>query len=452
MQTGFGGVRGGEGMSGPFPAHRAAIPADAPTPARRAARARRAAATGDRAAPWSFKLLLLFLVALYSNVALWFPAVAPYAPAQSVAIAALLALAAERTIARRPLALVWPFSHLLLAFLGVAAISSFTALWPRHAVENTVLVFKFVAIYLLIVNTVESWRRLRLVVGATALAGIFPAAGALNNVRTGDLAEGGRTGWIGIFANPNDLAYALAMLVPLVVGLALGSSRLGWRLALWGLAGVYAAATFFTYSRSGLLALGAVVVLCFLRWNRSWLKVPAAVLAGVAMAAAVGTYWAREQGFSDILTDVTLQQRVQTVRVGLAMFADHPLLGVGPGCSVVGWPLYAPPGTATGAYLHTHNTFIQVLGETGLLGTIPFVVLVGLGLLAARRLAGRWLRAGRPDRARLIAGLEIALWGFLISSLAAGLLLTWYPYLLLGYVSVARRITATTSEGARGAG
>lgn len=448
--TGTGGVRGGEGVAGPFNAPGAAMPAGARR--HRATRARRVAAAGGRTTLWSFRLLLLFLVALYSNVALLVPAVAPYAPAQTVALAALAALAAELTVARRPLALVWPFSHLLLAFLGVAAISSFTALWPRHAVENTWLLLKFVAIYGLIVNTVESWRRLRLAVGATALAGIFPAAGALNNVRTGELAESGRTGWIGIFANPNDLAYALVMLVPLVVGLALGARRFGWRLALWGLAALYAVATFFTYSRSGLLALGAVVVLCFMRWSRSWLRVPAAALAALAMAATVATYWTREEGFSDVLADATLQERVQTVRVGLAMFADFPLLGVGPGCSIVGWPLYAPPGTTTGGWLHTHNTFIQVLGETGLLGTLPFVFLVVLGLWTTRGLARGWRRAGRPDRARLITGLEIALWGFLISSLAAGLLLTWYPYLLLGYVSAARRITATTSEGARGAG
>lgn len=426
--TGFGGLSGAPATAAGY---------------RAPARPRTAPATGRASMPWSFKLLLVFLVALYSHVAMVFPALEPYAPAQTVAIAGLAALAVERMLARRPVAVVWPTSHLLVVFLGVAALSSFTALWPRHAAEETLQLLKFVAVYFLIVNTVETWRRLRVAVGVTSLVGAFPALGALDNVRTGDLAEGGRAAWIGTYANPNDLAYTLVVLFPLAVALALDTR--GWRrLALFALAALYAAIVFLTYSRGGLVAFGAVLLLCFLRWNRSWLRVPAAALAGVAVAAVVATYWTREQGFSDLLADATLQQRVETIQVGLAMFADNPLLGVGPGCSVIGWPIYAPAGTATGGWLHTHNTFIQVLGETGFLGTVVFVLLMGGALWTAYALAERWRRAGRREwreKGRLISALEISMWGFLVSGLAAGLLLTWFPYLVLGYVSAARRLS-----------
>lgn len=427
--TGFGGLSGAATAAG----HRAP------------ARPRTAPAVGREGTPWSFKLLLVFLVALYGHVAVVYPALEPYAPAQTLALAALVALAAERMLAHRPIAVVWPTSHLLVAFLGVATLSSFAALWPRHAAEDTLKLLKFVAVYLLIVNTVETWRRLRVAVGVTALAGIFPALGALDNVRTGDLAEGGRAAWVGTFANPNDLAYTLLVLFPLAVALALDTR--GWRrLALLSLAALYAATIFLTYSRGGLMAFGAVLLLCFLRWNRSWLRVPAAALAAVAVAAVVATYWTREQGFSDLLADATLQQRLQTIGVGFAMFADNPLLGVGPGCSVIGWPIYAPAGTATGGWLHTHNTFIQVLGETGFLGTVIFVLLMGGALWTAHGLAERWRGEGRREwreKGRLISALEISIWGFLVSGLAAGLLLTWFPYLVLGYVSAARRLSGT---------
>ena len=46
------------------------------------------------------------------------------------------------------------------------------------------------------------------------IGGLFPALGTLRNYLAGNLYEG-RAAWIGIFANPNEVAYALVILVPL---------------------------------------------------------------------------------------------------------------------------------------------------------------------------------------------------------------------------------------------
>jgi O-antigen ligase len=85
----------------------------------------------------------------------------------------------------------------------------------------------------------------------------------------------------------------------------------------------------------------------------------------------------------------------------------------------------------------THNTVIQPLGETGILGGIPFMLFVGFGIYYARKLA---LDASRRSLANLGAGLEIAVWGFVVCGLSGGYVLTWFPYILLGMVSSAKRI------------
>lgn len=385
---------------------------------------------------WSFRLLLAFLFLLYANVPLIFPALAPLAPAQTVAVAGLGVLFLERTLARRGFVLVWPDGYLLLAFLGVATMSSFTALWMRHSVEQTLVLAKFVAIYLLIVNTVESWGRLRRVLAVMAIAGLFPALGTLRNAWIGNLVEGDRAGWTGIFANPNDLAYALVVLFPLGLAIAIGAR--GWRkLAMLAILATFATAIFLSYSRGGLLGFLVVLGLSFLAWSPRWARLPGLVAGAVAVGFVLTSYWGRGEGFSDLMADATMQQRLDTVEAALAMLADRPLLGVGLGCSALGWPLYADPGVATEGWLHSHNTFAQVLSETGLLGAVPFLLLLGLSLWRSHHVARAWRRAGHRERARLAGAVGIALWGFLACGLAGGHVLSWFPYLLLGLASAA---------------
>jgi O-antigen ligase len=166
------------------------------------------------------------------------------------------------------------------------------------------------------------------------------------------------------------------------------------------------------------------------------LKALIIVALGASMLFA-GRFWSRNEDFKNINGDGSFQQRLATSQAGVSMFLDHPLLGVGPACSVVAWPLYAPQGLYTRGALVTHNTFIQALSETGALGFVAFMAFVGLGVYHATKLAGH---PSRPDLACVGAGLGIALWGFLICGLSNGNVLTWFPYILVGMVTAARRI------------
>ena len=390
-------------------------------------------------AGWSYRLLLVFLLLLFANLPLLFPAVAPFAPAQSVVMVALGALLLECAVAQRPLRLVWPESHLLIAFLGAAAVSSFSALWPTYAGEQTLVLLRYVVVYLLLVNTVDSWPRLRQTSAILAIGGVFPAVGALRHFFwTGERIEG-RAGWIGIFENPNDLAYSLVVLLPIAAAVVL-AARGVWAVVGWGLLATYTTALFVTYSRGGFLAFSVVVLLCLLRWSGPWARLPALAVAATAIGYVVSTSWGRLEGFGHLLADATLRQRLDTIRAGLEMFADHPLLGVGLGCSVVGWPLYAPAGAITEGWLHSHNTIIQVLAETGTLGAAPFLLLLAIATWKAHRLAAEWRGVGQVSTYRAVSALEISLWAFLVCGLAGGHVLSWFPYLVIGLVCAALRL------------
>ena len=208
------------------------------------------------------------------------------------------------------------------------------------------------------------------------------------------------------------------------------------RLALLGVALVYVAAILVTFSRGGLLGLVAVMGLYAWR-RRSILLQGLMVLLVVAGLLLAGQFWTRGETFTNLNEDTTVRQRLATSQAGLAMFADHPLLGVGLGCSVIAWPLYAPEGLYTRGALVTHNTFVQALGETGALGFIPFILFIGFGLYHVRKVA---LAPAKTGLANLGAGIEIAIWGFVVCGLSGGYVLTWFPYILLGLAASARQI------------
>jgi O-antigen ligase len=384
--------------------------------------------------PASYWLLLGFLFLLYANLPFVLPVTEILRPAKVVAGAALVMLLAETLLGRRTLSIAWPEGSLLLCFLGVAAISCLTALWPRQAAESLSDLVKMALVYFFIVNCADSERRLRGVMWTLVISGLIPAAGTLKDYLQGNLVEG-RAAWLGIFSNPNEVAYSLVILIPVAAFLATGLGLLP-RLALLGISMIYVSAIFVTFSRGGLVALAVVIALYAWRKRSVWVW---AALLSLAAAGLVlgGKHWSRGEDFSGLKGDVSFRQRLATSEAGLAMFVDHPLLGVGLGCSVIAWPLYAPNDLYSRGALVTHNTVIQPLGETGIFGFIAFVSFVGFAIHYARRLA---LDASRPSLANLGAGLEIAVWGFVVCGLSGGYVLTWFPYILVGMVSSARRI------------
>jgi O-antigen ligase len=379
----------------------------------------------------SYLLLLAFLFLVYANTPFLLPAAEVLRPAKVVAGLALLALIGETMTGRRKLRFAWPEGALLIAFLAAAALSCLTALWPGYAAQGVGDLAKMILTFFFLLNCANSERRLRGVMWIMVVGGLLPAVGTLKNYLAGNVYEG-RAAWIGIFANPNEVAYALVILVPLAVYLA---TPRGWwvRLLVSAISIVYAAAVFVTFSRGGLIALGAVIALIGWRKKNKW-------LLGLTMILLVGgllfasRFWSRGEDFSQLKGDVTVNQRLATTQAGFDMFLDHPLLGVGFGCSVIAWPLYAPQGVYSRGALVTHNTFIQALSETGLLGFAPFVILIGVSLHQMRKLA---LGTAATD---LGAAIEVAIWGLVFCGMSGGYVLTWFPYLLLGLAAAARQI------------
>src|SRR5262249_42976194 len=147
-----------------------------------------------------------------------------------------------------------------------------------------------------------------------------------------------RAAWRGIFSNPNDDAYALVILIPLALAVAKTSGRLS-RIAIWTAVAVCLLAIFLTFSRGGLIGLFGMLAL--MGWKQKSIVIRAGMVAALLIGFIVaGMFWNRNNGsLTEIKGDTTVRQRLATFKAGGLMFLHNPLLGVGPGDSMVAYPL-----------------------------------------------------------------------------------------------------------------
>jgi putative inorganic carbon (hco3(-)) transporter len=387
-----------------------------------------------------FSMVQAFVFLLYANLPVWIPFFEVLRPAQLAILAGLGFFVIESAVTRRGVRLIWPESYLLLAFLVVSALSSFTAVWPQLALESTLDLARFVIVFFLLTQTVDSPRRMRTVLWTMVVGGLFPALGTLYFYKMGFMSEG-RASWLGIFGNANDDAFAMVVLVP--IAFALASLSAWWGRLLGGVAVVFfAAAIYTTFSRGGLMGLVAALLVIGMRVRSPLMRGAGLVLLALVLVCAT-YFWGRsEGGFEELGADATVNQRLITIHAGFLMLADHPLLGVGIGCSAVAFEHYVSASVLTQKALIVHNTFVQGLAETGTLGGGSYLLLILGAFWGAHRLAGR-SPMGDPEaheRVTIGGALEASMAGLVVCALSGGYVLSWFPYILFALVAAGRQL------------
>jgi PST family polysaccharide transporter len=207
----------------------------------------------------------------------------------------------------------------------------------------------------------------------------------------------------GPIGDPNFYGLILVAIVPLAL-MRLRDERQGLLRLAAGLSILFlVAGLVLTYSRGDILTLG-VALLAFVVLTRvrlAHIAVALVVVLPIAVTFVPASYWQRlsylTTTFSQspgAVSDASLNKRAAAGEVALAIFGDHPFLGVGAdNYSEVYFP-YARQLNVPDAASYSHDIYLQVAAETGLLGLIPYLAALFLALRAAWR--GR--RAARRAR------------------------------------------------------
>lgn len=201
----------------------------------------------------------------------------------------------------------------------------------------------------------------------------------------GDIATAnGLERYGGLWGDQNEFAGMLLVLIPLCTAIIFTTGSKGLKTVLTISAVILFAGFLLTYSRSGFIALFVLCVIAMFKFiqgkNRARtlaILVPCLIIGFIVVYYTIGDNIISRVETLRILEskESVRQENSLSVRYYYyfelfpKLFAEHPLLGVGFRGFVLNNPIYKQI---------SHNTFIEVLTGTGLLGFIPFMFILYL--------------------------------------------------------------------------
>ena len=391
--------------------------------------------------------LLMFTLLLYTRPHDIWPEVFGDSPIiKYVAIPAIAIYIISKLISGERLT-IWTKEIKLIGFLVLISVL-FTpiATEPDYAVTMLTEVFlKVVAIFILMANLIDTRERLRVMLMLVVVCGTYNAYIAIQNYAAGKFESistigaprvEGAVG--GMFANANDFAAALNMVLPLAIVLALTSRGLA-RLLYFACVALLAVAVVVSFSRGGfltLIAMGGFMLWKIGRHNRATTILAALLLFGAFSLAMPNAYGDRLFTILNTEQDATgsAQERQGLMLHAIVIAIRHPITGIGIG--------------NIGAYMDkvTHNSYIEIAAELGMPGLIAYLMFIFAPMKSLKRIAKKTEDYRRPaDREiyLLSIGIQATIIGYIVCSFFASYQYFWYLYYPVAYAIAIRRLAGS---------
>lgn len=391
-----------------------------------------------RRAPLAFAYvgLVLFMIVYFARPEDWIPGLKTVPLAKITGVLILVALVFSFSEIRWGTPKEVIFLTLLVAQLWLAAV--FSPVWKGGAVSVMLDFSKVLPLVLVIFGAVRSINRLR---GILLVQAVSVAAIALASILNGHLAGGRLQGALsGIYGNPNDLALALDLTIPLCLALALITRSVWMKFAWTAAVLVMTYGVLLTASRAGALALVAATLVCL--WQLGVKQRRYYLLLLVPLASAV--VWLNsgkslEQRIEQINTDsganhrdteasASALQRKELLLDSLRMTAQRPLLGIGPGNFAI----------TSGVWRVTHNSYTQISAEGGI-PAFALYLLIFWRAIANLRAVRKYPNVGKGTHL-FSMGLEASLSAYLVGSFFASVAYQLFPYCLVAFTTALRLI------------
>lgn len=217
------------------------------------------------------------------------------------------------------------------------------------------------------------------------------------------------------YDNPNTFAEVLILLLPLVLALVLCSRTLPGKLAAAAAFAVGTAALGMTYSRASWVGIACAMAVMVFLWRPRLIPF-FAVFCILCIPFLPSTIWNRILTIAIFTSDASTANRIPLFQAALEVIRVRPIRGAGLGTA-------APQAFITAfnlfhakfPYVHSHNFYLELWIQTGLLGVVSFMA----AMLWNIKNAARAVRRCAPSAARTITcGAAAALCGIMVCGLA----------------------------------
>ncbi len=337
-------------------------------------------------------------------------------------------------------------------FLATFALAALTAVWSQqHYASVRNLTYLFIGFTTFIAAREIPGPYVPNVLRWVFVGGAGSAAWALVSQFTEGADRAG-----GLLGNANALGAFLALVLPVGVAVALGSSR-RWRIVSWFGVGVIAVALLRTYSYTAWFGLGLAAIIGIVIAGRRVVNVRRVVWSlGILLVLLGGVVGLRSVQLKSFQAGIRLDQvisgehfrssfsqRWHFAQSAVDMLIDRPFTGVGLGAYQISYPRYAR--TLFEQPRYTHNAYLEIAAEAGGLVALAFV---GGFIILAMRVAERF-RDLNADQ-RHLAWLSVAIGG---SAIAAAVDFGWhFPAVWVAFFILAGLLAGPTTAPNRRAG
>ncbi len=372
-----------------------------------------------------FSGLILYIIMIYAQFQLIFPALQKLRVMLFLAVLIIVTFIVHKVFRKEPMSIASSRnSILMMLFLGLVFISHIVNLGVAPDWQGVYVVLTVFLLFMIMVNLTTNFDQFRMVcwtlVGCTIALAIN---GLIMHFRGYDLAGItpilGRIHWVGLFGDPNDYALAINAFIPFIlINLFDSSISRQRKMLLLVVSLLLLAAIYYTNSRGGYVALIVILsVFAVKRWGLLKGIVTGVLFIGVALVLApsrmgnVSPYEASASG------------RVNAWISGLVMLKGHPLFGVGP-ANFQAYHIRA-----------AHSAFIQCMSELGFLGYGVWLALIYSSYAGLRAVE----KNGSEIYVKYAKILQLSLIGFLSSAVFLSQAYTPVLYIIFALVTLLLR-------------
>ncbi|MBV6321866.1 putative O-glycosylation ligase, exosortase A system-associated [Duganella violaceipulchra] len=362
-----------------------------------------------------------------------------------VAVTTLFSVAISRLAKTLPVSGV---TFTLIALVLWMNVTTLFAMFPAFAYVQWSKVMKIMLMSLVTMMVIRHRDDIQRLLWVLVMSlGFYGVKGGLFTLRTG----GGERVWgpEGTFiGDNNEIALALIMTIPLMRYLQLRSDKRWLRHGLGAMMLLSAMAALGSYSRGGLLAIAAMIMMMWLKSRHKFAAgILIALLAPLALLFMPERWTERMDSIGAYQQDESAMGRINAWYMAWNLAKDRFFGGGFEIAEPATFFLYAPNPHDVHA---AHSIYFQALGEHGFVGLALYLLLLGLTWRSAA-----WIVRHSRDQPELEWAQQLAtmvqasLVGFAVGGAFLSLLYFDVPYYLMGIIVATRALVAQRQHAVR---